>query len=117
MSIAVEHVAFDAVDALALAQFWSEALERPMDEGATPAFASIGFRPQAGGLAFLFQQVPEARAAKNRVHVDTKSGPAGRAAEVARLLGLGASLVGEHDEWGHQWSVLEDPEGNVFCVS
>jgi hypothetical protein len=40
-----------------------------------------------------------------------------RQAEVDRLIGLGATHVTDVEEWGHPWAVLQDPEGNEFCVS
>jgi Glyoxalase-like domain len=36
---------------------------------------------------------------------------------VARLVALGATLVADKDEWGHAWTVLQDPGGNEFCVA
>ena len=39
------------------------------------------------------------------------------AAEVARLTGLGASVLhGPFDDKGHLTTVMADPEGNEFCV-
>ena len=49
------------------------------------------------------------------MHVDTVT--ADRQAEVARLVALGATPVGDKEEWGHGWTVLQDPEGNEFCVA
>jgi len=60
------------------------------------------------------QRVPEPRSGKNRVHVDLSGGS--RATEVPRLVGLGATVVGEHEMPGLVWTVLADPEGNEFCV-
>jgi hypothetical protein len=40
-----------------------------------------------------------------------------REAEVARLVELGAKRVTDMDEWGYQWTVMQDPEGNEFCVA
>jgi predicted enzyme related to lactoylglutathione lyase len=48
------------------------------------------------------------------VHVDLRADD--RAAEVARLTGLGASVVAEYALPGLWWTVLADPEGNEFCV-
>jgi hypothetical protein len=50
---------------------------------------------------------------KNRLHLDFR--PVDQAAEVSRLLALGArhAAVGQGDE---SWVVLMDPEGNEFCV-
>ena len=42
---------------------------------------------------------------------------ADREAEVARLVELGAKRVTDMDEWGYQWTVMQDPEGNEFCVA
>ncbi len=116
MTVTIAHITFDCVDAARLARFWADALGRPVDEDAQPFFASIGFPAQPGQQALLFLQVPEGKTTKNRMHIDlTASGD--RAAEVARLVGLGATEVGDHDEWGHRWTVMNDPEGNEFCVA
>ena len=66
-------------------------------------------------MAFLFLAVPEPKTAKNRLHLDLETDD--RAAEVARLVELGATHVADHDEWGISWSVLTDPEGNEFCIA
>ena len=42
---------------------------------------------------------------------------ADRPSEIERLVGLGATHVADKDEWGHQWSVMLDVEGNEFCVA
>jgi predicted enzyme related to lactoylglutathione lyase len=68
------------------------------------------------GSFWALQQVPEPRLGKNRVHLDLR-GDAGRAAEVARLVDLGARVIDEeHAVPGLAWTVLADPEGNEFCV-
>ncbi|MGW7352243.1 VOC family protein [Streptomyces sp. NPDC054784] len=77
------------------------------------------FDPDSGaglGRRLLFVRVPEAKAGKNRLHIDVHSGPAGRAATVARLESLGATLVRQVVEPSGEWTVLQDPEGNEFCV-
>jgi len=63
---------------------------------------------------WVFIRVPESKAGKNRVHVDLTA--ADREAEVARLVGLGATACSDHDEWGAVWTTMHDPEGNEFCV-
>ena len=63
----------------------------------------------------MFLAVPEAKTAKNRVHIDFTA--ADRHAEVARLVALGAVEVDEHAMAGFTWTVLNDPEGNEFCVA
>lgn len=78
------------------------------------------FDPDSGtglGRRLLFVRVPEPKTGKNRLHIDVHSGPAGRAATVARLESLGATLIRHVEEAQGQWSVLTDPEGNEFCVA
>ena len=70
------------------------------------------------GRRILFQEVPESKAAKNRVHIDVHSEPGGLDALVAKLEGLGATRVREFDMGpaGHWWT-MRDPEGNEFDVA
>ncbi len=69
------------------------------------------------GRRILFLAVPEAKTAKNRCHLDLLVGPEQREAEVERLVGLGAKVLGEVDEHGMRHTTLADPEGNEFCVA
>jgi predicted enzyme related to lactoylglutathione lyase len=107
--VRIYNVTFDARDAAALAGFWSEVVERPVGEGANESFAFISGEPN-----LLFIQVPEDRAAKNRVHVDLDA--ADLADARTRLERLGATFVHEKDEYGIRWFTFQDPEGNEFCV-
>ncbi|MCX5559905.1 VOC family protein [Streptomyces sp. NBC_00038] len=68
------------------------------------------------GRRLLFQRVPEPKTVKNRLHLDLHAGPERREAEVARLEGLGASVLRQVKEPGGEWVVMTDPEGNEFCV-
>jgi len=71
--------------------------------------------PKPGLPPLLFQKVPEPKIAKNRVHLDFRA-PV-MADEVARLVGLGATLIAERSLGDFSWTVLADPDGNEFCVS
>jgi hypothetical protein len=115
MAVSVAHVTLDCHDATVLAAFWSAALDRDVDAGAAPEFASVGLSPPVQQPAWLFVQVPESKTAKNRMHLDFDA--ADRVAEVTRLEALGARALGEHQEHGARWTVLADPEGNEFCVA
>jgi hypothetical protein len=60
------------------------------------------------------QQVPEKRVGKNRLHFDLYTDV--QEGEVERLLRLGAAIHPREPEPDEDFIVLEDPEGNVFCV-
>jgi len=70
------------------------------------------------GRRLLFQDVPEGKSVKNRLHIDVHSDPGGLDELVSRLEGLGATRVREVDQGpaGHWWVML-DPEGNEFCAT
>lgn len=70
------------------------------------------------GRRLLFQDVPEKKSGKNRLHIDVHSEPGGLDALVARLEDLGATRVREVDKGpaGHWW-IMRDPEGNEFCAA
>jgi len=91
-------------------------LERPVDEGASPYFATVG-RTGSEPLptVYMFLQVPEERKGKNRLHVDLVAGDL--RLEVERALSLGATHVGDFDEYGTVWTTLADPEGNLFDIA
>jgi uncharacterized protein (DUF1786 family) len=110
MAAVIKSVSFDCADALALAQFWAAALGTDVDEDATSDLAYIEAAGW-GGPNMWFARVPEAKTGKNRVHLDLRA-PATMADEVHRLAALGATVLQRHE--GH--TVMNDPEGNVFCV-
>ena len=64
----------------------------------------------------LFQQVPEPKTVKNRIHLDLFVGEDRREAEVDRLVSLGATRLWDGRQGPHTWVTMADPEGNEFCV-
>jgi hypothetical protein len=110
MVAVIKSVSFDAVDALALATFWAAVLGSDVDEDSTCDKAFVEAAGW-GGPNIWFTRVPEAGAAKNRMHFDLRA-PGPVPAEVARLEQLGAAVLERHDHH----AVMQDPEGNVFCV-
>ena len=113
MALRVEAVDFDCDDPGRVARFWAAALGREAraDEGEPDVWYL-----EAGdsGPELIFCKVPEAKAVKNRVHLDLR--PEDQAAEVERLLGLGARHVDIGQTGEETWVVLADVEGNEFCV-
>ncbi|MFW2380696.1 MAG: VOC family protein [Acidimicrobiales bacterium] len=119
MTSAIASITVDCEDALKASAFWAETLgvsADPDDRGSGAFFQSIGRTTEGWvGPIMMFIKVPEGKSAKNRIHLDLRTDD--RPAEVARLLGLGATHVHDKDEWGTVWTTLLDPEGNEFCVS
>lgn len=84
------------------------------------ADAATAIDPDGAGPRLYVQRVPEPKTAKNRVHLDVRTGSAGPEeldAEVERLLERGGSLVEWGNQPGHRSAVMRDPEGNEFCLS
>jgi catechol 2,3-dioxygenase-like lactoylglutathione lyase family enzyme len=137
-------VAFDAADPPALAAFWAETLgyveeDPPAGFDSWEAWAvarnvpreewdqyESRVDPDGVGPRLFFQKVPEPKTAKNRVHLDLSVG-GGRgtpvaearrrvAAAVQRAVAAGATRLREVEEAGQHWVVLQDPEGNEFCL-
>lgn len=106
----VKSVTFDCQDALVVAEFWAAALGGEVDEESTSAKAYVE-APGWGGPTLWFQRVPEPRTVKNRMHFDLRA-PGSVEDEVARLAALGATVAARHGEL----TVMQDPEGNEFCV-
>ena len=114
VTITLGNVTIDCDDPQKVASFWSAALGRPVDDGASEFFVSIG-REDSSQTGWFFIKVPEPKQVKNRAHFDLHTDD--REAEVERLLGLGATRVGDYDEHGAVWTTLRDVEGNEFCVA
>ena len=111
MGLMWEQTVIDSRDPAALGRWWQEALGWEV-VNADPGEFEI--RPAADRLpGLLFVPVREAKAVKNRLHLDFR--PDDRDGEVERLLALGATRadVGQGEQ---SWVVLADPEGNEFCI-
>lgn len=115
MTARIGNVTFDCDEVLQMADFWSAVLGRTVDEGSNDEFATIGGADeQRVEPALYFNKVPEAKRAKNRVHLDLVDPDP---TTVDRLLALGATAVANKRLGGHRWTVMQDPEGNELCVA
>jgi Glyoxalase-like domain len=108
-------ICLDVVDPRAAAEYWTQAsgwtqVEED-DEGIGLANPN-GHRPNLDLL-----KVPEPNTVKNRIHLDVAPpADADQAAEVDRLLALGATRADVGQTGDETWVVLQDPEGNETCV-
>ncbi len=146
MSTREVQVTFDCADPAALAEFWCEVLSyqvQPPPSGFDSwdqALDTWGVPPEQhnsrsaalpregeSGPRLFFQRVPEGKIVKNRLHLDVRAAPSTEGeermtaldAEATRLVGLGATWVRRVDPDGRMetgFVVMQDPEGNEFCL-
>ena len=145
MTVRHVQVTFDCADPGALSRFWCEVLGYRLDapppgfatwDEALDAFgvpeerrndASAAVDPTGTGPRLWFQKVPEGKSAKNRLHLDVRAAPglegdvrmAALEDECTRLVALGATRLRRHEPdppLSHGFIVVQDPEGNEFCL-
>ncbi|MEU3604054.1 VOC family protein [Streptomyces sp. NPDC035033] len=137
-------VTYDCADPGAQAEFWARALGYVVQpppagfESWTAALTAWGVPPELHnsrsaivdpdgvGPRIFFQQVPEGKTAKNRLHMDVRAAPgltgdermAALEAEAARLEALGAKRLYRREPGGLDAGhiTMSDPEGNEFCL-
>jgi hypothetical protein len=137
----VGNITFDCADPDRVATFWAAAMH--YDKGELPGemrqqlldaglseddlrSRAVAEDPAGEGPRLFFQRVPEPKRTKNRLHLDINATPGRRAtpeelaAEVQRLVDLGATVLLEHQgmfgPWPEHHVIMADPEGNEFCV-
>jgi predicted enzyme related to lactoylglutathione lyase len=116
MAARLTEIVVDASEPGRLARFWSEVLGWPVtDEDGGFSWISATGEYTAHPM-IVFVPVPEAKSVKNRVHLDVNPSGGEQAAELERLLALGATRVDVGQSDDVPWVVLADPEGNEFCL-
>jgi len=101
----------DAVDPPSIAAWWAE---RTGGSVGTREGTPYVWIENAAGFPYMFwvfQEVPEPKTVKNRVHWDVTLVDAG----VDELVAVGATLLNPKGA-ETRWSVMADPEGNEFCA-
>ncbi len=119
MTLKINQITFDAHEPAAISRFWSEAFgfaEDPNDPNLPEHDEAAIYSPDRSQVV-LFIRVPEGKTVKNRVHLDVSSTDLTRDQEVERLQALGATIYDNRvTPEGKGWVVMQDPEGNEFCV-
>jgi hypothetical protein len=113
-TLSLGQIVIDSADAAGIAGFWSRLLDRPLVDGANQFFAVVPPAPDGTVPALMFLAVPEPRAGKNRLHLDLVSPD--QPAAVDHAIALGATRLGDFEEYGTRWTTLADPEGNFFDI-
>ncbi|MDT0274645.1 VOC family protein [Blastococcus goldschmidtiae] len=122
----IRDVVVDCRHPASLARFWAAVLDgyavAPYDAAEIARLHAAGVHSPEddptvlvepgpeGGPRLFFQLVPEAKSAKNRLHLDLRSADVDH--EIARIARLGGRVQASH----HDHVVLVDPEGNEFCL-
>ncbi len=119
MPARLTEILIDCADPETLASWWQRVLgwERGGDTNVTSGDEDedVELRNPGGYPHLLFQKVPEAKAVKNRIHLDLSPTGAEQPEELERLLALGARRV-DIGQGEQTWVVLADPEDNEFCL-
>ncbi len=113
MAAKVRGICLDATDEKKLAEWWCGVLGYRMKLGTAHEMKGKWLGsiedPEGEGPLIWFNQVPEPKSVKNRMHIDILG-------DADTILAMGATVVTPLTEES-QWWVLADPEGNEFWVS
>ena len=106
-------VVIDCNDFETMSRFWQEALGYVPREAPDDGWVVL-CDPSGPNVNVSLNRVREPRVARNRLHLDLYTED--QAAEVERLLALGATRHPRTASPDEDFTVLADPEGNLFCV-
>jgi hypothetical protein len=112
MALWIGAVVVDSQNPTRLARFWADALGYEMHRS-DDSWAWIA-DPAGGHVRLSFTYEREPKTSSNRLHFDLYA--ENMEGEVERLTGLGARYKRENREPGNDFVVMQDPEGNEFCV-
>jgi catechol 2,3-dioxygenase-like lactoylglutathione lyase family enzyme len=93
--------------------FWQEALHYVPRKPAKGGWVVL-CDPEGRSPNLSLNQDPKRRSGRNRLHLDLYTD--NREGEVSRLLKIGATRHPQTYEPDDDFVVLEDPDGNLFCV-
>ncbi|MER6509881.1 VOC family protein [Nonomuraea sp. NPDC048881] len=118
MACRISELIVPARDAHGLAAFWCEVLDFVVLDTPDDGSVEIGPREGFGGLqpTLVFDPTTEPKAGPLRLHFDVNATDRDQAAELDRLLKLGARPADVGQTGEEPWHVLADPEGNEFCL-
>lgn len=115
MSSRFTELAIDCRDPQTMAEFWRQVLDYRVFETAEDESWIAIAGDEGSGPLLVFQEVPEEKVVKNRLHIDVSPRDREQDAEVERIVALGARHI-DIGQGEQTWVVLADIEGNEFCV-
>jgi predicted enzyme related to lactoylglutathione lyase len=104
-------IVIDVNDLETGARFWSQVLGTEILYQ-NEKYLRLGHKGQRPTV--LLQKVPERHKEKNRVHIDLDVSNLDEA--VSRVQDLGGQKLRQLSEYGIEWAVMADPDGNEFCL-
>ena len=105
-------ITIDCRDPRSLLVFWQQLVGGDLLAESSDDYMMLENVPTIGMMGF--QEVPEAKQVKNRVHLDLEVQDLEEA--VASSTRIGARRHGiVHEEPANYFQVMSDPEGNEFC--
>jgi predicted enzyme related to lactoylglutathione lyase len=115
----VDGLVIDGADTMALARFWAAMFGTEIasvaNEGHSNEAHYVDVAATADTPLLRFQRVPEAKAVKNRLHLDIEVDDLEPA--IARVEALGGRVIQPvRTEYGYDFAVMGDPERNEFCL-
>ncbi|OHT81340.1 VOC family protein [Mycobacteroides saopaulense] len=118
MACRISELVLDCRDPEALARFWCEVLDFVVLDREEDGSLEIGPRAGFGGLqpTLFLSFNAEPRRGRSRLHIDVNPTDSDQDAELERLMQLGARPADIGQTGQEQWHVLQDPEGNEFCL-
>lgn len=127
----IQNVTFACEEPNELATFWAETLDYELEPippdfaesleaaGHDPGDARAIFDPTGDGPRLFFKRMPKSSTEHIPIHLDLAVPDRSRA--VTELVERGATEVEtktlDVGEYQQIWTVMEDPEGNGFCVA
>ncbi|MFG3342947.1 VOC family protein [Glycomyces sp. NPDC048151] len=118
MASRISELILDCEDPETLAAFWCGVLDY-VELGREPdGGVEIGPPSGFGGLqpTLILSPSADPKPAKLPLHIDVNATDRDQEAELERLLALGARPADVGQTGDEDWHVLQDPEGNVFCL-
>ena len=118
MACRITELVLDCGDPERLAGFWCEVLGwKVLDREGNEAI-EIGPEGGADGVqpVLVLSASTDPKRDKLRLHLDLNATDRDQAAELERLLALGARPADVGQTGAESWHVLADPEGNEFCL-